>query len=423
MSPTKTVRLHPAQMAFIKSQATYRGYVGGIASGKSWVGGYDLCRRAKPGRLYMVIAPTYTMLSDSSFRSFEGVARDLGLVEPGDVKRSAPPSIRLQTGAEVIFRSADEPDRLRGPNLSGIWLDEASLMSEEVFKLGIGRLREAGEQGWLTATFTPKGRRHWTYSTFATGRPDTAIVKSKTKDNPFNPSGFTEKLFEFYGQGQFGRQELGGEFVEGNGRFNADWFKRTRYKTGLDYWQLGDKQVFWKHCQTFGTCDPAASSKQTAKTDDPDFTAICVWAITSWNALIWLDCIRFRKEVPDIIPELQRVYDKWGLAFVDIETVASNRAVYQFAARSKMVVKGVETMGIGKLERSTPAMIMSEAGRVWLPESAPWLDIAEDELYSFTGQQEPGIHDDIVDNLSMAAKRVASKDYQSTGRPYTVPRR
>ena len=43
-------------------------------------------------------------------RSFH-LAVELGLADPGDVKKSAPPSIQLKTGAEVIFRSADEPDR------------------------------------------------------------------------------------------------------------------------------------------------------------------------------------------------------------------------------------------------------------------------------------------------------------------------
>src|SRR5207245_2505436 len=154
--------LYPAQQAFLKSDALFRAFCGGIGSGKSWAGSYDLVRRGRAGRLYLVVAPTYGMLSDATFRSFLALAEELGLVDEGDVKRSPPPAIHLRTGAEGLFRSADEPDRLRGPNLSGVWLDEASLMSEDVFTIAIGRLREAGEQGWLSATFTPKGRQHWT---------------------------------------------------------------------------------------------------------------------------------------------------------------------------------------------------------------------------------------------------------------------
>src|SRR5215469_2011722 len=110
--PQRTIRLHPAQRDFLRSDALFRAFCGGIGSGKTWAGSYDLIRRAKAGRLYLVVAPTYAMLSDATFRMFLGLAQGLGIVDPGEIKRSAPPSVRLRTGAEVLFRSADEPDRL-----------------------------------------------------------------------------------------------------------------------------------------------------------------------------------------------------------------------------------------------------------------------------------------------------------------------
>src|SRR5471030_1210050 len=103
----KRISIQPAQREFLCSGALFRAFCGGIGSGKTWAGAYDLIRRAKAGRLYLVIAPTYSMLADASFRSFLGLAEELGIVNPGEVKRSAPPSIRLRTGAEVLFRSAD----------------------------------------------------------------------------------------------------------------------------------------------------------------------------------------------------------------------------------------------------------------------------------------------------------------------------
>jgi hypothetical protein len=70
MPATQTVQLHGAQRDFLRSEALYRAFCGGIGSGKSWAGSYDLIKRAKAGRLYMVVAPTYQMLSDSTLRSF-----------------------------------------------------------------------------------------------------------------------------------------------------------------------------------------------------------------------------------------------------------------------------------------------------------------------------------------------------------------
>jgi predicted phage terminase large subunit-like protein len=226
-SLTVQVQLHPAQQRFLHSLALFKAFCGGIGSGKSWCLAYDLIRRARPGRLYVMIAPTYSMLADATFRSFLSVARMLGVVEDKDIKRGAPPSVRLRTGSEVLFRSADEANHLRGPNVSGVALDEASLMEKEVFDICIGRLREGGEQGWLTAAFTPKGKKHWTYQVFGLGRPDTALIRATTRDNPFLPPTFAETVGAQYTSIQ-ARQELEGEFVDTEGGlFKRTWFDQV----------------------------------------------------------------------------------------------------------------------------------------------------------------------------------------------------
>lgn len=212
-----TIRLHQAQADFAKSKALFRGFVGGRGSGKSWAGAYDLIRRAKPGRLYMVASPTYTVLQDTTWRTFHSIARQLQCLESST---KTPPYVKLTTGAEILFRSAEDPEKLRGPNLSGLWLDEASLMAQEAYEIGIACLREAGEQGWLSATFTPKGLSHWTYEIFGSGdKPNTAIFHSRTGDNPFNPPEFHKTLSEQY-SGLLARQELDGAFINVEG---AEW--------------------------------------------------------------------------------------------------------------------------------------------------------------------------------------------------------
>lgn len=203
-------RLTTAQMAYRRSNALHRGLVGGIGSGKSWIGAYDLIRRAKPGRLYMAVGPTYVMLQDSSLRSFLRHAKELNYLKQfrrGDMVAE------LGNGSEIVFRTAEDPERLRGPNLSGVWLDEASLMGQEVFNIVIGRLREEGEQGFLGATFTPKGRFHWTYKVFASGGPDSEVFRARTTDNPFLPDNFADVIRRQYTE-RMARQELGGEFLD-----------------------------------------------------------------------------------------------------------------------------------------------------------------------------------------------------------------
>lgn len=220
--------LHPKQLEFLDSPALYRAFIGGRGSGKSWVACYDLLKRARRGCTYLLASPTYPMLFDSELRTFARLARQLGVL--GELKASAPAHAKLTTGAEILFRSADDPERLRGPNLSGAVLMEAALMHRDAYDIAIACLREGGTQGWLTASTTPRGPSHWTYEVFATGRPDTAMIRATTHENPFNPPDFAATLQQQYGETQFARQELGGEFVQLEGaEFPAEWFAREGF--------------------------------------------------------------------------------------------------------------------------------------------------------------------------------------------------
>lgn len=204
------------------------------------------------------------------------------------------------------------------------------------------------------------------------------------------------------------------------GRFRREWFRRYR-RHGTSF-LVGDRIIEYPLVQRFATVDPAASSTLTAKSADPDYTVVSVWGVTPALELLWLDCWRFRKEIPDIVPEVQRIYDEWALSYVAIETVAANRAVYQIARRTPMAVREVMPLGLDKLVRATKAMVLAESGRLYLPVAAPWLDDAEAELLRFTGDEKRDAHDDIVDTVAYAAHLLTTReDQQHRGfRPYTI---
>jgi phage terminase large subunit-like protein len=241
---TVQMRLYPVQADFIRSTATYRGFVGGRGAGKSVVGSYDLLRRAKPNRLYMVVAPTFGLLKDTSFRVFVQKAQELRFL-----KKINHQDLRVVLGhdAEVLFRSADNPDRLRGSSLSGFWMDEASYCDEGAYKIVIACLREAGEQGWGSLTFTPRGKSHWTYREFGQNEairqeiarcktqgipyqgppcdPDRQLFTAKTHENPFLPKSFETTLRRQYSS-EMAKQELEGAFLDAGGKvFNRAWFR------------------------------------------------------------------------------------------------------------------------------------------------------------------------------------------------------
>jgi len=295
-----SVKLHTAQAQFHHCQARYRGFVGGRGAGKSWIGAYDMVKRAMSpegrGRLYLVAAPTYPMLSDSSIRTTVEICRMLGVYNHDSLKRQ-PPSLLLPNNSEILFRSADDPERLRGPNLSGVWLDEASLMSHEAYTVAIATLRERGQAGWLSATFTPKGLGHWTYDTFATGKPDTALIRAQTKANPFLDAGFITALEAQYSD-RTALQELSGEFVDSEG---AEW---PAEHFGPHIWWNGS----WPQlqCKVIAV-DP--SKGREAK--QGDFSAIVMLGRTMDGALyVDSDMVRVNTEVlVDMILERQREFN------------------------------------------------------------------------------------------------------------------
>ncbi len=396
MSSPKRIQLYPAQKAFLDSKAFFRAFVGGIGSGKSWAGAYDMLRRAKPGRLYMVVAPTYPMLADASMRSFEDAALNLGACAPEDVKRSPPPSVTLRTGAEVLFRSADDPDRLRGPNLTGVWMDEASLMAQEAFNILIGRLRQGGEQGWLSATFTPKGRLHWTYETFATGRVNTALFHARTADNPFLPPSFQDTIAGQYTSAH-ALQELEGQFVDGGGQmFQRGWFLPALELAHLP--ELVVKVRAW---------DLAATPLDEKKARDPDYTAGVLMGRDRAGTLYLLDVRRDRLTAQGVQALVKRTAQQDGRGTVIVmeqEPGSSGKAIIDHYARHVLQgwnYRGEKSTG-SKADRAAPFAAQAEAGAVKMLR-APWNQAFLDEAEMFP----LGKHDDQLDAASCACWHAA----------------
>jgi predicted phage terminase large subunit-like protein len=394
-TPSTTVKLHPAQQAFLKSDSLFRAFCGGIGSGKSWAGSYDLIKRTRAGRLYAVIAPTYQMLLDSTFRSFLSVAEQIAVVNMGEVKKSAPPSIKLRTGAEVLFRSADDPSRLYGPNLSGIWLDEASLMPADVFHVGIGRLREQGEQGFLTATFTPKGRGHWTHGVFNTGRPNTAIFFAKTGDNPFLPAAFASTVAAQY-TSRLAMQELEGRFIDPEGGlFRRTWF--------------GIVDAAPKSISTCRAWDLAATPKDERRASDPDWSAGVLMGKDEQGTVYLLDVKRLRGSPKQVEAAVRRMAELDGKAvpvWMEQEPGSAGTALADHYARQVLFGFNfhAERSTGDKATRAQPLAAACERGLVKLV-SGHWVKdfLDEAELFPFSA------HDDQIDAASLAFGKLAAK--------------
>lgn len=192
--------------------------VGGIGSGKSYAGCVKALLRASERKtLGMVTAPTYGMLRDATLRTFMELARDFVT----DFYKSEM-LVTLVNGSEILFRSADNPDRLRGPSLHWWMGDEAAMYDRAVWPIMIGRLRADGQAGDAFVATTPRGR-NWLYER----QGEIRLFRARTRDNPYLDPEFVRSLEASY-TGQFAAQELDGEFVAFEGLVYQE-FDRARH--------------------------------------------------------------------------------------------------------------------------------------------------------------------------------------------------
>ena len=218
--PKASIELYPAQDDFVACRQRFTAMIGGIGSGKSYAGNVKAFLRASERKtLGMVTAPTYRMLQDATLRTFMDVTR--GFVRTWS---KSDMTATLVNGSEVLFRSADNPETLRGPNLFWWFGDEASLYDKSVWLIMIGRLRADGGAGEAWLATTPKGR-NWLYER----QGEIAVFRAKTRDNPYLSDEFVSSLEAAY-SGSFARQELEGEFVSFEGLVYED-FDRGRHVT------------------------------------------------------------------------------------------------------------------------------------------------------------------------------------------------
>lgn len=210
------IYLHPKQLDFVLAPEHFVAYVGGISSGKSYggcvralmaAGGQIGETRIPTPNLGVVTAPTYSMLRDATLRTFMEVAGSAVV----DFNKSEYRAV-LANGSEILFRSTENFERLRGSTISWWFGDEAALYRSGVWKIMLGRLRQHGKLGHAWLGTTPRGR-DWIYKLFVERlRASYRLIRSRTDENPYVDQAFIEALYDEY-SGDYLEQELHGEFI------------------------------------------------------------------------------------------------------------------------------------------------------------------------------------------------------------------
>lgn len=187
--------------------------IGGRGSGKTRPGAEAVREVARdPHAVIALIGPT---AADARQVMIQGESGLLA-ISPPDERPIYKPSIRelrWPNGARGYTYSAEETERLRGPQHSFAWLDEISTYPDlkGLWDLMIPGLR-LGQNPRRICTTTPKPM---TFLKQLMNRPDTVVSRMRTADNRANlPQSLLDELERIYGGTRIGRQELEGELLE-----------------------------------------------------------------------------------------------------------------------------------------------------------------------------------------------------------------
>ena len=196
-----------------------------------------------------------------------------------------------------------------------------------------------------------------------------------------------EKQRNLLGTEFFAAQYLQSPTPPGGGLVKLEWFNR---------FDLAHKPAFIRTIQSW---DCASKASQLS-----DYCACTTWGITYNKDIYLLHVFRARLEYPELKRKLRELAEQHRAGKVVIEDTAAGIQLIQELQREQFArIVAVKPKG-DKVMRMAAQTPMIEAGRVFIPHDAPWLNDYLHELAMFP----KGKFDDQVDSTSQALFNIGS---------------
>jgi predicted phage terminase large subunit-like protein len=164
--------------------------------------------------------------------------------------------------------------------------------------------------------------------------------------------------------------------------WRTEWFKRYRELP--------------KIIRRIQTVDSAFKTTMSA-----DYSVIATWGLTE-NGYYLLDVWRQRVEFPDLKRAIVDQHAKHRPSAIYVEDKASGQSALQELKRETRLPLLAYESSDSKIARAQAVSPLAEAGKVYVPEEAPWVADWLDEHAKFPN----GSHDDQVDTSSMALEKL-----------------
>jgi predicted phage terminase large subunit-like protein len=358
----------------------------------------------QPGTRWLVSAPTS---SDLRATCFEGDSGLMSVIPPDLIKdyNKSLHELVLINGSLIKGIPASEPERFRGPQFHGGWLDELAAWeylqeSWDMIQFGI----RLGKHTRLICSTTPKPK-DVVMDLIAREGDDVVITRASTYSNIDNLAPSFKKQILSYEGTNLGRQEIHAEIIdpEEGGIVKRDWFR---------LWP--DGREFPKFEYIVQSMDVATSEKTqndptahiTFGVFKPTDGGMCVMVIDCWQ-----DRLQYPDLRPRIVDEYETVYgdgrEKKRVDVLLIEDKSAGISLIQDLRRAGLPVIPWNPGKADKIQRLSIVSNIIKAGRVWIPESSKrkgfvrdWAEGMVSQVCSFPDTA----HDDFVDAMSQALR-------------------
>ena len=385
-------------------------FLAGRGAGKTRTAGECLWRLAweNPKTRWLVSAPTYSDVKDVCFMGESGLLNIMPrqIIEKHTVSDN---ELTLTNGSIIKGIPASEPDRFRGPQFHGGWLDELAAWDylDEAWDMIQFGMR-LGDRPILICTTTPKPKPLIIDLVNRDGE-DVFVTRASTYDNLVNlaPT-FKQQILQYEGT-SIGRQELYAEIIdpEEGGIIKRDMFRLWKADKPLPQFQF-----------VLQSYDCATSDKTV---NDP--TACVVLGVFKPSpdkplSVMLVDCWSERMQYPDLRP---RVIDEATSIYGDPDEFGNGKKVDQILIEDKSagisLIQDLQRAGLnvraynpGRADKTARLNIVSPIiakGLMYLPESSVNENQARDWVEPFLNQvcAFPEVrNDDYVDALTQGLR-------------------
>ena len=363
----------------------------------------------QPNTRWLVSAPTSGDVKGTCFEGDSGLLNVIPKELVADYNKALH-EIKLINGSFIKGIPASEPDRFRGPQFHGGWLDELAAWdylqeSWDMIQFGI----RLGKRTKLICSTTPKPKEV-VLNLIERENDDVVITRASTYDNLKNLAvSFQKQILQYEGT-RLGRQEIHAEILDGEefGIVKRDWFRLwpdgkpfPRFEYIIQSYDCGykdGKENDPTGCITLGAFKPLDGG-------------MCVMVIDCWQDKLTYPDLR-----PKIIEEYEVVYgegkEKKRVDLLLVEDKAAGISLIQDLERAHLPVFGYNPGRADKTQRLSIVANIIKAGRVWVPEHGKkrgfvrdWAEGMVSQICSFPETA----HDEFVDCISQGLRYL--RDY------------